>query len=301
MRRAGLTDLTAFMAVAEHRSFRAAAIALSVSPSALSHAMRGLEARVGVRLLNRTTRSVALSESGERLLGRLRPAMQTIDEALAELGETSDRLKGRIRINAMENGAMALLRSVVIFFVKNHPDVEIDIVTEGAMVDIVAGGFDAGVRLLEAVPRDMVTVPIGPESGFAAVASPNYLAKGHVPMTPADLLEHRCIRFRFVSGAIYRWEFEKRGQSVAIDPPGSLTLDNMNVVVEAALQGAGIALVWRQQVVDHIAGGRLVRLLEDWTPSFPGLHLYYPKNPHLPKAFTEFLNHLRGEQTIIRS
>lgn len=295
MRRAGLTDLTAFLAVAEHRSFRRAAAALAVSPSALSHALRGLEERVGVRLLHRTTRSVGLTEPGRRLLDRVAPAMRTIDEALVEVGEAGERLSGRIRINAMEGGALALLAPAVVHFVEHHPSVEIEIATDVALVDIVAAGFDAGVRLREAVPQDMVAVPIGPSSAFAAVASPGYFAQRPKPTMPADLLAHRCIRFRLASGALFRWDFEKRGLPALVDVPGSLTVDNLTVATEAALQGAGIAWIPWARAVDHVANGRLVRVLEDWSPTFPGLCLYYPGRRHLPKAFTAFVERIRLE------
>ncbi|TNC47294.1 LysR family transcriptional regulator [Rubellimicrobium rubrum] len=295
MRQAGLAHLVSFLAIAEHGSFRKAAEALGQSPSALSHAVRGLEERLGQRLLNRTTRSLALTDAGRLLLARVGPAMRTIQDAQAELAEASDHLRGRIRINAMESGAMALLRSAVAHFAHHHPEVEIEIVTDTSLVDIVAAGFDAGVRLREAVPLDMVAVPIGPEAAFAVVAAPGYLSVIPPPASPADLARHRGIRLRFPGGVISRWEFERRGEAAVFDPPSGLTLDSLNVVVEAALQELGLAWVPLDLVADHIAAGRLVRMLEEWSPAFPGLCLYYPSQRHHAKALSEFIRRARHE------
>lgn len=294
MRRAGLTDISAFLAVAEHRSFRKAAAALGVSPSALSHAMKNLEHRVGVRLLNRTTRSVVVSDAGRALLERVGPAMDTIDQAITDVAEQGDRVSGRIRISAPEVGAKILLNSTVPWFARHHPAVTVEIEVDDGFVDIVAGGFDAGVRLYEAVPQDMIAVPIAPAVALVAVAAPSYLDSHGAPTTPSELLDHRCVRFRRASGSIYRWEFQKDGQPAIIDVRGPLVLNNMNAVVEAALQGVGICLAWSYLVDDHVASGRLTRLLEDWSPAFPGPHLYYPSRKHQPKAFGLFVDHFRS-------
>lgn len=293
MRLPGMSDIAAFLAIVDHGSFRRAATALNLSPSTLSHALRGLEARVGVRLLNRTTRSIALTEAGERLLREVGPAMQTIEQALTGLAESGDELAGRIRISAPESSAKLLLRSAVAHFAEHHPRVEIEIVADNAFVDIVAAGFDAGVRLHESVPQDMIAVPIGPDSGLVAVATKDYLAAWPAPRTPPDLQSHRCIRFRMASGAIYRWEFSNQDRSFAIDPPGTITLNNMNNVVEAALEGVGIGFAWSYLVDEHIAAGRLEQVLANWSPTYAGPCFYYPSRKHLPRALTELITRLR--------
>ncbi len=299
MRRPGTSDIAAFLAIIEHGSFRRAAIALNLSPSALSHALRGLEERVGVRLLNRTTRSIALTEAGERLLREVGPAMQTIEQAMTGLKESGDELAGRIRISAPEVGVKLLLRSAVTHFAEHHPRVEIEIVTDNAFVDIVAAGFDAGVRLHEAVPQDMIAVPIGPDAGLIAVATKEYLAVRPAPRTPSDLQAHRCIRFRMASGAMYRWEFGNQGHSFAIDPPGTITLNNMNNVVEAALEGVGVGFVWSYMVDGHIAAGRLEQVLADWSPTYAGPCFYYPSRKNLPRPLTEFITRLRRQSVVV--
>lgn len=293
MQRTGLTELNAFIEIATHRSFRQAAVKLGMSPSALSHAIRGLEQSLGVRLLNRTTRSVAPSEAGERLLERLRPALRDIADALQEVNEFRSTPAGSIRINCSEAGARILLGPVVGEFLKRYPQVQLDIITEGRPVDIVAEGFDAGVRLFESVPQDMIAVRFGPDLRFAAVASPDYFRGRAKPAVPDDLLEHDCIRFRFPTGQIYRWNFEKGGRPGSVDVKGSLTLDNQQLMVEAALNGMGIAWVLELNVMQHLEEGRLVRVLEDWSPTFAGLCLYYPGHRHVPPALRAFADMLR--------
>lgn len=293
MLRAGLSELTAFIAIAEHRSFRAAARMLGVSPSALSHAMRGLEARLNVRLFNRTTRSVALTEAGEQLLRRVRPAIADLEDAVNEVASERNRPSGSIRISASESAARPLVRHVLPAFLAAFPDIHVEFVVDTRLVDIVADGFDAGIRVLEDVPRDMIAVRFGPDMRFAAVASPDYLAAHAPPLAPHDLRAHRCIRFRFESGALYRWDFAMRGKSAAIDVEGPLTLGNLNLMVDAALAGVGIAWVPENIVGGHIAAGRLVRVLEAWSPAFPGLCLYYPANRHPPAALRLFIEAVR--------
>jgi DNA-binding transcriptional LysR family regulator len=226
MNKPTLSDLRAFMAVAEHRSFRRAADLLGITRSTLSHAVRGLEDSVGARLLHRTTRSVSLTEAGERLLGRLDPLMSDLDAALEEVAGEQGHTTGTLRINGGENAIRLLLQTVVPEFLARYPGVELDLVADGRLVDIVQQGFDAGVRLGEAVPKDMVAVRLGPDMRFLAVASPEYLAAHPAPKTPDALMQHQCIRQRLPSGKRYRWEFLKRRQEVAIDVPGALTLDN---------------------------------------------------------------------------
>lgn len=293
MQRAGLSELTAFVAIAHERSFSAAARTLGVSPSALSHAMRGLEARLEVRLFNRTTRSVALTEAGEQLLRRVAPAIGELEDAVNEVAATRNRPSGSIRISASESAARPLVREVLPEFLATYPDIHVEFVVDTRLVDIVAEGFDAGIRVLEDVPRDMVAVRFGPDMRFAAVASPAYLARHGVPEAPHDLSGHRCIRFRFESGALYRWDLEHRGKSVNVAIDGPMTLGNTNLMVEAALAGIGIAWVPDYLIAEHLVSGRLVRLLAEWSPSFPGLCLYYPANRHPPTALRLFAQAVR--------
>ncbi|WP_153135722.1 LysR family transcriptional regulator [Paraburkholderia agricolaris] len=293
MLRAGLSELTAFVAIAHQRSFSAAARTLGVSPSALSHAMRGLEARLDVRLFNRTTRSVALTEAGEQLLRRVGPAIADLEDAVNEVASARDRPSGSIRISASESGAKAIVRHVLPDFLATYPDIHVEFVVDTRLVDIVADGFDAGIRVLEDVPRDMVAIRFGADMRFAAVASPDYLAQHAAPKAPHDLAQHRCIRFRFESGALYRWDLEYHGKSASIDVDGPMTLGNLNVMVEAALVGIGIAWVPDYLVVEHLASGRLVQVLAEWSPSFPGVCLYYPANRHPPTALRLFAQAVR--------
>jgi DNA-binding transcriptional LysR family regulator len=293
MLRVGLSELTAFVAIAHQRSFSAAARTLDVSPSALSHAMRGLEARLDVRLFNRTTRSVALTEAGEKLLRRVGPAIADLEDAVNEVTSARESPSGSIRISASESAAKSLVRDVLPEFLATYPDIHVEFVVDTRLVDIVADGFDAGIRVLQDVPRDMVAVRFGRDMRFAAVASPDYLARHEPPKAPHDLAQHRCIRFRFESGALYRWDLEHRGKSATVDVDGPMTLGNLNLMVEAALVGIGVAWVPDYLVAEHLVSGRLVQLLPEWSPSFPGLCLYYPANRHPPTALRLFAQAVR--------
>jgi len=293
MLQAGLSELTAFVAIAEQRSFRAAAREMGVSPSALSHAMRNLEERLNVRLFNRTTRSVALTEAGEQLLRRVKPAITDLTDAVNEVASAINRPSGSIRISAAEAGAKPLIRHVLPDFLKKYPDIHVEIVVDTRFVDIVADGFDAGMRILEDVPRDMIAIRLGPDMRFAAVASPDYLSRHAAPKTPQDLEHHRCIRFRFASGALYRWNLEHQDASVNMDVAGPMTLGNTNLMVDAALAGIGIAWVPDYHVKEHVLSGRLIQLLPEWSPSMPGLCLYYPANRHPPTALKLFTQAVR--------
>lgn len=290
MPRPTLNDLAAFSAVAEHRSFRKAADALGVSRSALSHALRGLERNLGIRLLNRTTRSVSSTDAGARLLARLGPLLQDLDAALDTLADARGTPGGTLRINASKGAARLLLRDAVPEFLARYPDVELDLVSEGRLVDIVDQGFDAGVRLAEAVPQDMVAVRIGGDVRFLAVASPDYLAGRVLPVVPDDLRHHRCVRQRLPSGKRYRWEFGKHGEEIIIDVSGALTLDDNDLMVEAAADGLGIAYVPESFARGLLDEGRLVTVLEDWCPPAPGLALYYPGHRHVPSALRAFID-----------
>ena len=293
MSKPSLADLSVFSAIATHRSFRKAADELGLSPSTLSHLIRTLEANLGIRLLNRTTRSVSPTEAGTRLLARLGPLMRDFEQALDEIDAERGRVGGTLRINANETTARLLLREVVPVFLERHPEAAVDLVTEGRLVDIVAEGFDAGVRLGEAVPQDMVAVRFGAAVRFLAIAAPAYLAARGTPKTPDDLAGHACIRHRLPSGKLYRWEFERHGQALAIDVPGTLTLDHAGLMVEAAADGLGIAYVAEHAARAQLDDGRLVPVLADWCPPIPGLFLYYPGHRQVPGVLRAFIDVLK--------
>jgi DNA-binding transcriptional LysR family regulator len=295
----GLFELNAVAAISAHRSFRAAATELGISPSALSHAIAGLEKRLGVRLINRTTRSVALSQAGERFLARVSPALREIEGAMEDVNAFRDTPAGTLRINAKERAAHQILRPVVAKYLRRYPDMQVELTMEGRAIDIVAEGFDAGIRLAESVPQDMVAIPCGPDSRFIVVGAPAYFDRASVPRSPADLLAHECIRRRMPGGKLYRWEFEKRGEEIALDVPGRLTLDNDGLMVEAAAEGLGVAFVSDFWVTGHLAAGTLRAVLEDWTPPFPGLRLYYPPHRHMTAGLRAFVDLLKEEKKHI--
>lgn len=290
MNKAGLFELNAVVAVAAHRSFRGAATELGMSPSALSHAIASLEQRMGVRLFNRTTRSVSLSEAGDVFLARIRPALRDISAAMDSVNQFRDTPTGTLRINTAEGAARQILQPIIFAFLRQYPDMQLDLVTDGRLIDIVAEGFDAGIRLAETVPQDMISIPCGPDQCFAVVATPAYFKAHGKPKTPTDLMSHACIRRRFQSGAIFRWEFEKRGEEIILDVGGPLTLDSDNLMIEAVLQGFGIGYLTEWSVARHLAAGRLVRVLEDWTQAFPGMRLYYPGHRHVPAGLRAFID-----------
>ncbi len=291
--RPSLSELSALAAVAAHRSFRKAADELQLSPSTLSHVIRALEARVGVRLLHRTTRSVSATEAGQRLVARLGPVLRDLDLALAEVDGFRDRPSGTLRINSAEGPARLLLAAVVPAFLARHPEMSLDLVTEGRLVDIVAEGFDAGVRLGEAVPQDMVAVRFGGPVRFVAVASPGYLAGRDAPRTPDDLSRHPCIRFRLRSGRLFRWEFARHGQELAVEVAGPLILDHVELMAEAAAAGLGIAYVPERTADPFMAAGRLLTVLDEWCPRIPGLFLYYPGHRQVPPGLRAFIDVLK--------
>ena len=290
---ASLSDLQAFAAVARLRSFRRAAQELGVSASALSHTLRGLEARLGVRLLNRTTRSVAPTEAGERLLTRLAPALQDLHSALDEVNAFRDSPLGTLRLNAPRAAAELVVAAWVARFVQQHPGMRVELVTDDALVDIVAGGFDAGVRFGESLQQDMVAVPIGPMQRFVVVAAPAYLQTHGVPQCPRDLTRYPCVRIRFPTGSFYRWEFAKGSEQFDIEVDGPLAVSDMPLMVQAAEAGLGLAYVYAQYAAPAIAAGRLLTVLDDWCPRIPGFYLYYPSRKLMPaglKAFIELLH-----------
>lgn len=295
----GTCDLEALRAVARHRSFRGAARHLGVAPSSLSHAIANLERRLGARLFNRTTRSVALTDQGATFLARIGPALDEIVKAVGSLERADGELTGTLRI-ASSPGASERLLPIVLGFLDRHPRMEVRLIDDGRLVDIVADGFDAGLRLREAVPLDMVAVPAGEDEAFAVVGSPEYMAARQAPRSPDDLDAHECIRVLFPSGAPHRWEFEARGSEVRIDPKGRLTLSSDRLALDAALRGAGLAYVTVERARPHIEAGRLVRMLEGWTPPFDGLCLCYPRQRVPAAGLQAFVEHLREARRATR-
>lgn len=290
MIRPSLNDLTAFVTVATRRSFRRAADELGTAPSTLSHAMRALEERMGVRLLNRTTRSVSPTEAGFELLGRLQPALATLDEALDSVAPFRGNVAGTVRINAPRLGATILLRDILPAMSERFPDVVVDLVVEGKLIDIVAGGFDAGVRLVDSIPKDMIAVPFAGAVSFVCVASPAYLERFGEPRTPDELTRHRCIGHRVPNGKLYRWEFERAGQALTIETSGPVILDDEELMVDAAVKGLGIAYVASPAAEAAIAEGRLRRVLAAWTPAPERVAIYYPGHRAVPPALRAFLD-----------
>jgi DNA-binding transcriptional LysR family regulator len=293
MLKSGLNELDAVIAVARLGSFRAAATELGMSSSALSHAVAALEARLGVRLFNRTTRSVAATDAGEQFIARVAPALAEIGGAIEDINSHRDTPAGTLRINTSAGAARMILTPIILNYMQRFPDMNVVLVTEGRLVDIVGQGFDAGIRLAEAVPQDMIAVPIGGDIRMVVVGSPDYFETRDKPAVPADLLRHRCIRARMATGAVWSWEFERRGEAVEVDVPGALMLDEMTLMLEATLAGAGLAYLNEWAVRDHIAEGRLVPVLEEWSPPYPGLCLYYPGRRHVPAGLRALIDLIR--------
>ena len=294
MPRGNVNDLLAFLAVARARSFTRAAAQMGVSQSALSHTIRGLEERLDIRLLTRTTRSVAPTEAGERLLRDIGPHFDEIDLALDALSELKEKPSGTIRINSSEHAADTILWPRLAEFLPLYPDVTVEIRADYMLTDIVAERFDAGVRLGEHVEKDMVAVRIGPEERLLVVGSPAYLAGRALPLHPQDLLQHRCINLRLPTlGGLYAWEFEKDGRELKVQVEGQLIFNGWHPILRAALAGFGLAFLPHELVQPHVGAGSLVTMLEDWTPPFPGYHLYYPSRRHLSPAFALLIEALR--------
>jgi len=294
MPRMDLNDLQAFRAVAEEGSFTRAAAQLGVSPSALSQTLRGLETRLGLRLLTRTTRSVAPTEAGERLLRTLGPAFDEIGATLAALSEFREKPSGTIRITAGEHAADTILWPALERFLPDYPDIKVEIDVDNTLTDIVAGRYDAGVRLGEQVAKDMVAVRIGPEMRMAIVGAPSYFESHPWPKRPQDLTEHTCINLRLPTlGSIYAWELEKGRHELRVRVEGQLVFNVTPLLLKAALAGFGLACVFEDQVQAHLDDGRLVRVLADWCPPFPGYHLYYPSRRQPTPAFALLVDALR--------
>jgi DNA-binding transcriptional LysR family regulator len=294
MVRQPIDDLIAFLAVTRERSFTRAAAQLGVSQSALSHTIRGLEEQIGLRLLTRTTRSVAPTEAGERLVRTVGPRLEEIHAELAALTELREKPAGTLRITAGEHSAETILWPALAKLLPRYPDIKVELVIDYGLTDIVAERYDAGVRLGEQVAKDMIAVRIGPDFRMAVVGAPAYFARRPRPKTPQDLTAHDCINIRLPTyGGIYAWEFEKRGRGLKVRVEGQLVFNNIALRLKAALAGLGLAYLPEDQVERHVADGRLVRVLADWCPPFSGYHLYYPSRRHPAPAFALLVEALR--------
>ena len=297
MRREELGDLMAFRRVAEERSFTRAAARLGTSQSSLSLIVRRLEERLGVRLLTRTTRSLAPTEAGERLLAALGPAFDSIEQELEVLGQYRDRPAGSFRITATQHAIDTVLWPKLSPVLRHNPDIRVELFSDLALTDIVAERFDAGVRFGEQVEKDMVAVRIAPDARLVVVGAPDYLANRPTPLSPRDLTQHDCITTRLPTyGGIYAWEFEKDGQELRVRVEGQLIFNDVGQVLRATLDGYGLAFLFEDMVCNHVAAGRLMQVLDDWTPPFAGYHLYYPSRRHASPAFSLLVNALRHQK-----
>jgi DNA-binding transcriptional LysR family regulator len=288
-----LGALSVFLTVAEEHSFTRASKRLGVSPSAVSHSMRELEEEIGVRLLSRTTRSVALTDAGEHLRARLRPAFTEIQAALGQVSGLRNKPAGRVRLLVPRLAASTVLAPKLGQFARDYPDVVLDVTTDDSRMDIVAEGFDAGIHFGEYIEKDMIAVRVSPDLRPVIVGSPEYL-KSHVrARSPRDLLSHRCINFRHGSAGLYRWEFEKGKKSLSVAVNGPLIVDDLDLVIRAATDGVGLAYMSDENAAPHVARGALVRVLEDWCQPFPGFFLYYPSRRQQPAALSALIDVLR--------
>ncbi len=294
MPRDNLNELTAFTAVAREESFTKAAARLGVSQSALSHTVRALEERLGLRLLTRTTRSVSPTEAGERLLRTVGPRLDEIEAELSALSELREKPAGTVRITAGEHSAETVLWPAIARLLPDYPDIRVEIIVDYGLTDIVAERYDAGVRLGEQVARDMIAVRTGPDMRMAVVGAPAYFTKRPKPRVPQDLTAHNCINLRLPTyGGLYAWEFEKAGRELKVRVEGQLVFNTAGLRMNAVLSGLGLAYMPQDQVAAHLGNGRLVRVLEDWCPPFPGYHLYYPSRRQATPAFSLLVEALR--------
>ena len=290
MKRNDLYDLAAFAVVAEQGSFTRAAAELGMSQSALSHAMKSLEERLGVRLLSRTTRSVSTTEAGETLLRSLRPALEEISTGVDAVGALRGKPSGTIRITATKHAASSVVMPVLPGFLASHPDIRFEMIVDDSLTDIVADRFDAGIRFGDIVEKDMVAVRIGPDVQVAVVGAPSYFADHKVPRTPRELSNHRCINYRLVTaGGLYAWDFEDKGRPFQVRVDGPLVFNNADLIREAAKAGQGIAYLFEGDVMADIEAGRLTRILEKWCPAFTGYFLYHPSRRQMPAALAAFI------------
>ena len=289
MEQPNLKELEAIIAIARRGTFRAAAIDLGMSTTALSHTVGRLEAGLGVRLFNRSTRSVSLTDAGRLFMQQVAPSLQDLRTALETVRSQRETPSGTIRINAAPFAARAIISPLVLEFLRRYPDMHVDIVTEGKLVDVVGDGFDLGVRVAGLVPTDMIAVSLGRPQRHAVVGSPEYFEKYGKPLAPPDLFNHKCIRVRLPDGSLFRWRFEKDGEQVQIDVRGPITLDEASLTRTAVLDSAGVGYIFEQDILPDIDAGRVIRILEDWTPPYPGLCLYYPGRRNLSAGVRAFL------------
>jgi DNA-binding transcriptional LysR family regulator len=287
-----LTQLAAFAVVAKERSFTRAAARLGISQSALSHSMSGLERRLGIQLLARTTRSVSATAAGRALLEDLTPALQRVEQSLAEARKLRDRPAGRIRLVIPRAAALLVLLSKLSRFTNTYPEVALEVTTSNDPVDLVTGEFDAGIQIGEFILRDMIAVRVSDDLRLSVVGSPDYFKSHAIPKTPHDLKDHPCIGFRFNTG-VYRWEFEKGRKSLTVNPQGPVTFDDSELVIQAVLKDVGIGMALEPSLLEMIAKGRLIQVLKDWCPTFPGYFLYYPSRRNQPGALAALVNTLR--------
>ncbi len=290
-----LADLDAFAAVARQRSFRGAAARRGVSPSSLSQAVRRLEDRLGVRLLNRTTRSVTPTEAGERLLARLTPTLAELGRALDEVNSFRDSPTGTLRLNMPTAAAKLVMPRLIGPFLRAHPGVTLEVVAEDSFVDVLAAGFDAGVRYEERLEQDMIAMPMGPDQRYVLAASPDYLARHGAPIHPRQVLDHACIRHRFLSGVSLPWEFEKDGEIIRVSPSGPLVGNVPELGIEAAVEGLGLLMTFDGFVAPCLTDGRLVEVMADWSTPFTGPRLYYPSRRQMPAPLRAFVDFLREQ------
>lgn len=290
----GLSEIEAVLAVARHGSFRSAAVALGLSRSALSHAIATFERRLGVRLFHRTTRSVALTDAGRRFVEGVSDPFDAIVARIDDVSATRRELRGTLRLNTFPSAAGWLMPSLFLEYMRRHPGVHLDIVTDGRLIDIVKEGFDAGIRLSHTVPLDMIAIDLGHDVAFTLCASPAYLAARGTPHHPRDLSGHQCIRNRMPSGKAAPWTFERDGETIKLCYEGPVTLDDVHLILEAARAGVGLACVPEADAASFIAGGSLRPVLSDWMPTPVGLRLYYPGRRHVPAALRAMIDLVKG-------
>jgi DNA-binding transcriptional LysR family regulator len=289
-----LSHLAVFTSVARHSSFRKAAADLALSASAVSYAVRTLEDRLGVGLFNRTTRSVALTEAGQRLFERLQPALGDLGDALEEMNNFRDTPTGTLRINTSRVGGQQVIAPLMQRFLAAYPEIHLDVVSDDGLVDIVGMGFDVGIRYEEAVPEDMIALSVGPAQRFAVIGAPAYFERHGLPQHPDDLVRHNCIRHRFPSGLLYKWELAKGDIQMHIDGKGHLTVGDAQLAIRAAVDGIGLAFTLEDTVAPLIEEGKLIRVLDDWCPRFPGFMLYYPRQRRMSSALRAFIDMARA-------
>jgi DNA-binding transcriptional LysR family regulator len=298
LNRANLVDIVYFLAIARQKSFSRAGLEVGISASALSHAMKGLEARLGVRLLNRTTRSVTLTAAGEELQGLISSPLNEIGQALEALNRLRDEPAGRIRLNALSDGAALILGPVLPVFVERYPGIEIDLTVSNRMIDVIGDGHDAGIRFGGTVPEDMIAQRLSPDIRWAVVGTPEYLQRFGTPQHPNELKRHRCLRIRLGNARMYNWEFEKDGEQLEIDVPGAITIDESRIGLELACRGAGLMYVPEPVVTQLIADGTLQAVLTDWASTDPGFHIYYSSFRQVPVGLRLLIELIRELQPL---